>query len=335
MLSNNLRQLYAEHSGKVSDKWSLYLEEYDRWFAEFADRPISMLEIGVQNGGSLDVWSRYFSNAEAIIGCDINEDCAKLSYSDPRITLIVGDACAPAIRNRILARSSHFDIVIDDGSHLSSDIVRAFCLYFPAIRDGGMFVAEDLHCSYWDHFEGGLYDPNSSIGFFKLLADVVNHEHWGVPKSRKDILRKIFEKYGCELPEETLSLVRSIEFVNSMCVVRKSHGRATLGRRVIAGSDEIVRPGHLEMNGELYQLDAMFDQKKNAWSNRSESPADDLAKIGRLFGSEKAPEDRIYYEIAAIVHSVWYKMMMSLKATLAAYNDRLTKFARRMKRRLG
>jgi len=34
MSYKTLAELYAEHEGKVTDKWSLYLEEYDRIFNE-------------------------------------------------------------------------------------------------------------------------------------------------------------------------------------------------------------------------------------------------------------------------------------------------------------
>ncbi len=267
MSRKTLHQLYAEHTGKVSDKWSSYLSEYDRLFNDYRDKPISLLEIGIQNGGSLEIWSKYFSNASTLIGCDINPDCARLGYDDPRIKVIVGDANAPDVCERVFQRSPRFDIIIDDGSHLSSDIIKSFALYFPRIIEGGVFVAEDLHCSYWGQFEGGLFDPYSSISFFKRLADVINHEHWGIPKARTDILRGVFTKYNCDVDEEALSQVHSVEFINSMCVVRKSTvADNVLGCRVIAGSTEQVVPGHLELNGRPYKLDPIFNQSSNPWA---------------------------------------------------------------------
>ena len=72
------------------------------------------------------------------------------------------------------------------------------------------------------------------ISFFKRLADIISHEHWGIPKSRADILRGIFTKYGCEIDEESLAQVHSVEFINSMCVVRKAPAADNrLGRRFI------------------------------------------------------------------------------------------------------
>ena len=283
----SLHQLYAEHTGKVSDKWSLYLTEYDRLFDDYRNKPIRLLEIGIQNGGSLDIWSKYFSNATVLIGCDINPDCARLSYDDPRIGVFVGDANAPDISELVFQRSPQFDIIIDDGSHLSSDIIKSFALYFPRLVEGGIFIAEDLHCSYWEQLEGGLFDPYSSISFFKHLADVINHEHWGVPRERADILRGSFRKYGCEVDEETLSQVHSVEFINSMCVVRKASAVDNgLGCRVIAGSMELVVSGHLELHGDWYQLDStMYDQTNNPWTARTTPPDEAIQDIELSFGN--------------------------------------------------
>jgi glycosyltransferase involved in cell wall biosynthesis len=284
MSNKTIQQLYIEHQGKVSDKWTLYLNEYERLFSFYRDKPISFLEIGIQNGGSLEIWSKYFSNATALIGVDINPGCARLSYDEPRISVIVGDANAPEVRERVFQRSPQFDIIIDDGSHLSSDIIKSFALYFPRIVAGGVFVAEDLHCSYWSQFEGGLFDPYSSISFFKALADIINHEHWGIPKLRADILRGIFTKYGCEIDEESLAQVHSVEFLNSMCVVRKAPAADNrLGRRFIAGSMELVVPNSTVNwpHDKPYQFDPGFDQSGNPWSVL-ETPPDEVGQFTEL-----------------------------------------------------
>ena len=62
MNKKSLWKIYHDHQDKVSDKWSLYLTEYERIFADFQDKPISIFEIGIQNGGSLEIYGKYFSN---------------------------------------------------------------------------------------------------------------------------------------------------------------------------------------------------------------------------------------------------------------------------------
>ena len=277
MNRKTLQQLYAEHSGKVSDKWSLYLNEYDRLFKGYRDKPVRLFEIGIQNGGSLEIWSKYFDNASVFIGCDINPACGHLTFDDSRIGVIVGDANVSKVSESVFQRCSQFDIIIDDGSHLSSDIIKSFMRYFPSLVEGGLFVAEDLHCSYWSQFQGGLFDPYSSISFFKRLADIINHEHWGIPKARADILRGIFAKYGCEVEAGSLAQVHSVEFINSMCVVRKAPATNNgLGHRVIAGSLEMVVAGHLELHGTQYELAPVYDQSGNPWAARTTPPDEAL-----------------------------------------------------------
>lgn len=264
MTRKKLWQIYDEHTGKSSHKWSLYLDEYDRLFSSLYDKSVRLLEIGIQNGGSLDIWLKYFEDAEIIIGCDVNPRCAGLSYADPRINVVVGDANEEEVAEKILSFSPQFDIVIDDGSHQSGDIIKSFIRYFPYLVDGGFFIVEDLHCSYWQQFEGGLFDAYSSMTFFKRLVDILNFEHWGVQKQRLDILAGIAEKYGIEIDENELSRIHSIEFVNSMCIVRRAPIKNNdIGRNVVAGDIESVVQGNLALHGLPYSLDPLFIQEDN------------------------------------------------------------------------
>ncbi len=64
MIYKSLEQTRLEHNGKVSDKWELYVNEYDRIFSPYRDRPLNLLEIGIQNGGSLEIWPTYFPYAQ-------------------------------------------------------------------------------------------------------------------------------------------------------------------------------------------------------------------------------------------------------------------------------
>lgn len=274
MTEKTLAQLYAEHQGKVSDKWTIYLSEYDRIFQAYRDKPVRLFEIGVQNGGSLEIWSSFFRNAKVLVGCDINPDCKQLRYSDPRIAVVVGDANMDVTHAEVLAHSQVFDIIIDDGSHRSSDIVRSFAKYFPHLIDGGVFVAEDLHCSYWQEFEGGLFDPFSSIAFFKRLADILNHEHWGVQRSRSEVLKGFFFRYGFEIDEATLQNLHSIEFVNSMCVIRKCVRQANeLGSRFVGGVVAEVMPQVLDLHSKP---PLTSPQDANIWTAREISADEEL-----------------------------------------------------------
>ncbi len=270
-----LEQLYAEHTGKESDKWSSYLTEYDRVFDKYRNKPVNLLEIGVQNGGSLEIWAKYFRHANKIVGCDINPKCADLIFDVPCISVVVGDANTDMVQNKILNRSPNFDLIIDDGSHLSSDILKSFSRYFPFLNDGGIFVVEDLHTSYWQEFEGGLFDPFSAMAFFKRLADVVNFEHWGIEKVQNDILSGFFSKYSFQIDTELLKHIHSVEFINSICIISKSKPECNqLGKRIFAGAVAMVQPG----NSSLYDflIPFVLDQTNNEWTARNTPPEEEL-----------------------------------------------------------
>ncbi len=290
-----LFDLYKSHAGKVSDKWTLYLREYDRLFSPFRDQAISILEIGVQNGGSLEIWSQYFANAKNFVGCDINPNCAKLTYDDPRIHVIVGDATLTETQQKVLQHSDGYDLIIEDGSHTSGDIVKAFVKYFPLLRENGLFVAEDLHCSYWSDYAGGIYHPYSSINFFKLLIDVINYEHWGCDKTQSQLFCGFEKEYSFEMPLGMLEEIHSIEFLNSICVIRKKNPeKNNLSTRVIAGKNYEVYSVISDLNGTLSNAPL---QNKNVWSTLEVSP-------GEIYGEmKKAIEEfssRLTKEVIAV-----------------------------------
>ena len=321
-----LADLYESHKGKVSDKWEIYIDEYDRLFNAYRKQNISMLEVGVQNGGSLEVWSKYFLNAMKIVGCDVNPDCAKLSFDDPRIAFVLGDANDPDVQAKVLTQSPTYDIIIDDGSHTSTDIVTTFSKYFPAVKIGGLFVVEDLHCSYFQDFDGGIYHPYSSVTFFKHLVDIINHEHWGIEKQRLDLIDGFKKRLKINIDESVLAQIHSIEFLNSMCVIKKNdHFKNTLGCRVISGEDELVVSGHLALDGSKLEI---TDQGLNEWSNLNKSPSEsyldlinDLKVKENLLREERHASEQSHREIIlkqaeidAILSSTSWRLTTPIRA---------------------
>ena len=245
-----LKSLVDIHSGKVVDKWDSYLDAYEDLLIPYRDKPINILEIGVANGGSLDIWSEYFPNALNIIGCDITPECGELIYDDPRIKVIVGDANNLDTLGRISEITERYDIIIDDGSHLNKDIIKTFSLYYPMLSTGGMYFVEDLHTSYWDGWGGGLLLPYSAMALFKRLADMPNYEHWRNGRTRKDYLRNFELAYEIDFNKYSLTTIHSVTFMNSMVAVKsKISEENKLGVRHVKGEDEHILPGMLHLDG--------------------------------------------------------------------------------------
>ena len=229
--------LHRSKSGKVSDKWASYLPFYDALFAPLREQPISMLEIGVQNGGSLETWSAFFTAAQVFVGCDIDPKCAELRYDDARVKIVVGDANTNQAYQKILLESQSFDIVIDDGSHVSNDVISSFINYFPHVKPGGVYVIEDTHCLYLDQFGGGLLNDNGAYAFFKRLVDLLSFQFWQDEVSIGCYLRTFFDLKST--PQFIVDgWIESIEFRNSIITIRKSNspGHNKLGERVTVGT---------------------------------------------------------------------------------------------------
>ena len=232
----SLRDLYLQHTGKVSDKWSLYLRVYDEIFSRWRDERCRLLEIGVQNGGSLEIWAEYFKNAACIVGCDIDPRCVALEFDDSRIHLVVGDASSVGTIGEIAAISDEFDLIIDDGSHRPQDVISSFLRLFPHLSVGGLYIAEDLHCDYFPSHGGGIHRADTATQFFFRLVQLMGAEYWMDQASPDSVA-------GDLIPHDRVrwfidnQWIDSITFYDSLVVVKRALGAGDgrLGHRVIVG----------------------------------------------------------------------------------------------------
>ena len=70
----DLWNYFTTNTGKKITKWKHYFPIYEKHFGPIRNKPIKILEIGILNGGSLEMWRYYFSEA-TIVGIDINPVC--------------------------------------------------------------------------------------------------------------------------------------------------------------------------------------------------------------------------------------------------------------------
>ena len=269
----SLKDLYQNHSGKVSHKWTSYLNVYENKLKNYQNLPIKFCEIGIMNGGSLEIFSKYFSNAELILGCDIDPKCKKLHFDEPNIKFVVGDVNNEEIKHQIIQHSK-FDIIIDDGSHQSDDIIKTFCNYFKHLKYGGVYIIEDLQSSYQREHKGGLFFPISSMNFLKKLVDIINHEHWGIEKKKEWLLRGFVENYKINIDNIELEQINSIEFINSLCFIKKKPSKENkVGKNIVVGESAIVVSDRKKLHNLEYQAP---NQNMNPWSNSNLLPEEEL-----------------------------------------------------------
>src|SRR3989344_7594271 len=132
---------FDHHSRKHSE----YFELYDKHFKNLREKKLNILEIGVQYGGSVEMWAKYFPNAH-ITGIDIDPVCK--IHAGKRVSIKIGDQTDRAF----LSQFKNYDIIIDDGGHTMRQQQTSFEVLFPLLNPGGIYVLEDLHTSYWPAF---------------------------------------------------------------------------------------------------------------------------------------------------------------------------------------
>lgn len=167
-----LLDYFENHEHRMIHKWMHYFEIYERHFSKFRNKPMSMLEFGVLHGGSLQMWKHYFGAQAKIYGVDINPRCAELA--EENITIMIGDQESRESLRDITNTLPKFDIILDDGGHTMLQQTTTFEEMWSHLKDGGIYLCEDLHTSYWPGFGGALKKADSFIEYTKNLIDQLN-----------------------------------------------------------------------------------------------------------------------------------------------------------------
>jgi cephalosporin hydroxylase len=170
-----LWSLFLNNNGRLIHKWKHYFPAYERHFSRYINLPMLFLEIGCGEGGSLQMWKRYFGPHARIVGIDIRPECAR--FEEDQISIRIGSQDDPVFLQSILDEFGTPDIVLDDGSHIMKHVQATFRYLYPRTSPTGVYMVEDLHTAYWDEFGGGLRRPGSFMETCKELLDEINAEH--------------------------------------------------------------------------------------------------------------------------------------------------------------
>lgn len=128
----------------------------------------NMLEIGVSFGGSIKMWNEYFDNNIIIHGIDIEETrFIKSNLETENIKIHIGNQSSKSFLNKIFINET-FDFIVDDGSHRMKHQQLSFKYLFNKLRNGGLYVIEDLHTSNIPSF----YDSNPETTTLEMLENL-------------------------------------------------------------------------------------------------------------------------------------------------------------------
>ena len=171
--------LFKQHRGRHSSKWQHYFEVYNRHLTRFCNQSITLLEIGVGKGGSLQIWKKFLGPEAKIIGIDIDPE---LAFLEPQIQTFTGSQSDTSFLQSVIDRVGKIDVVIDDGSHVQSDILTSFELLYPVLSNGGVYIIEDCHTSYWPRFQGGVDSHMNVVDIMSRSVHDVNSKWFNKPK---------------------------------------------------------------------------------------------------------------------------------------------------------
>jgi 23S rRNA U2552 (ribose-2'-O)-methylase RlmE/FtsJ len=107
-----LEQYFKQNNKRLIFKWQHYFDIYERHFARFKNKEVVILEIGVSQGGSLQMWKDYFGGKCKIYGVDIDPRCKQ--FEEENIEIFIGSQSDKNFLRKIKSSIPQIDILIDD-----------------------------------------------------------------------------------------------------------------------------------------------------------------------------------------------------------------------------
>ena len=147
-----------------------YLDYYQTILEPYQDRKINFLEIGVDRGGSLFLWRKFFDKAiiyaiEKFYQITDTDFIPFNPHIVDKVYLIIAEAYDELTANMV----PNFDVIVDDGPHNLWSYIRTVQLYGPKLNAGGIFILEDIQNEEWKH---PIKEEASKVGLSFEFVDL-------------------------------------------------------------------------------------------------------------------------------------------------------------------
>lgn len=201
---NDLQAYFEQNNDRVIDKWMHYFEVYDRHFSKYRGKELVLVEIGVFQGGSLQMWKNYFGDKVKVYGIDINPNCKQVE--EENISILIGSQSDREFLRTVKQTIPPIDILIDDGGHTMRQQIVSFEELFDHVKPDGVYLCEDIHTSYNMNYGGGYKRKGTYIEYSKNFIDYLNAYH----STQKSLRVNSFT-----------TSVNSLHYYDSMLVIEK------------------------------------------------------------------------------------------------------------------
>ena len=202
-----LREIFDSLDNRLIHKWNHYIEIYDRYFSKYRDTEVVILEIGVSQGGSIDMWKEYFGPKAKFYGIDINP--RSVEFNEPNVEILIGRQEDRNFLRSVKQKIPKVDILIDDGGHTMIQQITTFEELFDHVKDDGIYLCEDVHTSYMFAYHGGYKKKDTFIEYTKNFIDSL-HGWFSESKSKLDV-------------NEFTRHVYSVHFYTNIVVIEKQN----------------------------------------------------------------------------------------------------------------
>lgn len=129
-----------------------YIPLYEKLLTKKKETAKNILEIGIYHGGSIKLWSDFFTNA-TIYGIDIipmRSIWDEIKYKNNIILYSETDAYDNNIVYRgFISNNIKFDFILDDGPHTLESMITFIKLYSELLYDDGILIIEDIQSLDW------------------------------------------------------------------------------------------------------------------------------------------------------------------------------------------
>lgn len=135
---------YKYHADKTPRIKHHYSDVYYDLFKDRRESVKKVLEIGVAEGASLFAWRDFFPNA-MIYGGEIEQKRVDNLQGLERIKVFKCNQSRIKDLDNITKEIDNFDLIVDDGSHHTSDQYLTCISIVPQLKEGFIYVIEDVH----------------------------------------------------------------------------------------------------------------------------------------------------------------------------------------------
>lgn len=150
--------------------WKQYCTSYEKNFEKLRlsalvqKREVRMLEIGVQNGGSMVLWRQYFGESLYYVGFDIQDPIKQLENITINQYIEIGDQNDIEFQKEVCKKHGPFHIIIDDGGHHTEQMMKSLIALWGTegcLLNETIYAIEDLHgiqqSPWWTYNDHDLY----------------------------------------------------------------------------------------------------------------------------------------------------------------------------------